>query len=168
VPITPVAGVVYNHDVLGLYERLNRFVEEVSKAVSSNVSITNAFDVARLESYLNAIDRYHTWVKSQPQLDLPETSPRAYQLRAAPDAFEIENEDMADVIRLLVLARDEIVNSQSSRLGSGLIGPDSARLTAAVGKARAFLNDYIVPTQPLDLPESSPAESISGPGRGGV
>lgn len=160
--------VVYNHDVVGIWDRINRFIEELSKSVSSNVSITNSFDITRLETYLNSIDRYHAWVKAQPQLDLPETSPRAYDLFPAPALPVIENEDTDDVIRMLVLARDEIVNSQSSRLGSGLIAPDSARLSAVISKARAFLVDYIIPTQPLDLPESSPAQVMSGSGRTGV
>lgn len=160
--------VVYNHDVVGIYERMNRFIEEISKAVSSNVSLTNEFDVARLRTYLDAIDRYHAWVTAQPQLDLPETSPRVYTLKDAPAEFEIENEDMDDMLRMLRVARDEITNSQSSRLGSGILSPDSRRLTASVAKARAFLDDYIVPTQPLDLPESSPAQILSGSGRTGV
>lgn len=162
------AMVVYNHDVVGLWDRINRFIEELSKSVSSNVSITNSFDIARLETYLNSIDRYHSWVKAQPQLDLPETSPRVYELFPAPVVPVIENEDTDDIIRMLLLARDEVVNSQSSRLGSGLIAPDSARLTAVISKARAFLIDYIIPTQPLDLPESSPAQIMSGAGRTGV
>ena len=160
--------VVYNHDIVGIYDRLNRFIEEVSKAVSSNVSLTNQFDILRLTTYLDATDRYHDWIKAQPQLDLPETSPKPYFLKDAPVEFEIENEDMDDMLRMLRLGRDEIVHSQSSRLGSGLIRQDSERLTAIIAKARTFLNDYIVPTQPLDFPESSPAQELSGAGRTGV
>lgn len=160
--------VVYNHDIVGIYDRLNRFIEEVSKAVSSNVSLTNQFDILRLTTYLDATDRYHAWIKAQPHLDLPETSPKPYVLKAPPIEFEIENEDMDDMLRMLRLGRDEIVHSQSSRLGSGLIRQDSERLTAIVAKARAFLADYIVPTQPLDFPESSPAQLLSGSGRTGV
>ena len=162
------ANIVYNMDVVGLYERINRFIEEVGKAVSSGVSLTNEFDIARLKTYLDAIDRYHAWVLAQPHLDLPETSPRVYTLKDPPAEVEIENEDMDDILRTFRLARDELINSQSSRLGAGLMKPDSVRLTAITAKARSFLLDYVEPTQPLDLPESSPAQLVSGPGRTGV
>jgi len=165
---TGPTSVVYNHDVVGLYERMNRFAEELARAASSSVSLTSSFDMARLSSYLDAIDRYHAWVTAQPQLDLPETSPREYALTPLAPLPTIENEDMSDVIRMLLLARDELINSQSARVGSGMIVHDTTRLTAVVAKARAFLKDYIEPTHPLDLPESSPAHPVSGPGRGGT
>jgi hypothetical protein len=159
----------YNHDVVGVWNRINRFAEEAQKAQSSNVSLTNSFDIARLKSYLDSIDRYHDWIKAQPQLDLPETTPRLYQLEDWVDAsLMIENDDLDDIVRMFFLARDEIVNSQSSRLGSGLLKPDSDRLTAVVAKARAFIMDYVEPTTPLDLPESSPLAPMSGSGRMGV
>lgn len=161
-------NVVYNMDVIGIYERLNRFIEEVTKAVSSNLSLTNEFDIGRLQSYLDSVDRYHAWIVAQPQMDLPETSPRAYTLKAPPPEIEIENEDMDDCLRQLRAARDEIINSQSARMPAGLIKPDSLRLTACIAKTRAFLADYVLPTQPLDLPESTPAQPMSGAGRTGA
>jgi hypothetical protein len=165
---TTGTNTVYNHDVVGFWNRLNRFASEVSLAVSSNVSLTNAFDITRLTSYLDAIDRFHDWVKAQPQLDLPETSPRQYELEPWEITMVIENEDMEDMLRLLILTRDEMVNSQSARLGSGILAPDSARVTALVAKARAFLTQYIIPTQPLDLPESSPTNLMTPAGKTGV
>ena len=165
---TAAPTVTYNHDVAGLWQRINRFIEEVQKSVSSGVSLTNEFDVQRLKTYLDAIDRYHSWIKAQPTLDLPETSPRQYVLTPPPADIVVENEDLADVLRLFSLVRDEVVNSQSSRLGSGILSPDSARLSSAVGKVRTFLLEYIIPTQPLDLPESSPADPMTGSGRTGI
>lgn len=164
----PANPIVYNHDIVGLWNRINRFAVEVSEAVSSNVSLTNQFDIDRLTAYLDAIDRFHDWVKAQPQLDLPETSPRVYTLEPWTVNTVIENEDMEDIVRMLLLVRDEVVNSQSARLGAGLMPPDSARLTAIVAKARAFLKDYIIPTQPLDLPETSPNDPMTPAGKTGV
>lgn len=159
---------VYNGDVVGLYNRINRFIEEAQKSVSADVSLTNSFDITRLNSYLDSVDRFQAWVVSQPLLDLPETSPRQYTLFPAIPAVEIENDDLDDIVRLLRLARDEMTNSQSARLSSGLIAPDSSRLTMIIAKTRKFLNDYIVPTQPLDLPESSPRDLMTGSGKIGV
>lgn len=161
-------GKVNNHDIVGLYNRINRFIIELQKSVSSQTSQVNEFDQERLARYLEAIDVYHSWVVDQPHLDLPETSPRDYELEDPPEVVETENESVNDVVRLLVLARDEVINSQSARDPANLNKFDSQRLTSAVAKARAFLENYIIPITPLDLPESSPQEETTGSGMTGV
>lgn len=168
-PVTAKSeGIVYNQDVLGLVNRINRFIEESIRSVSSGLSYLNEFDLGRLKAYLNAVDSYHAWIRSQPQLDMPETAPRGYPLESNPEMPDLENEDINDMVKLLVIARDELVNSQSARMGCSMVVQDSARLTAIIAKARAFLTDYVEAVQPLDLPESSPANPLSGSGRQGV
>lgn len=159
---------VYNHDVVGLYKRLNRFICELIGSQSSNVSMTNSFDMARMQTYLDSIDKYHDWVLGESQLDLPETKGLQYALDLPPVVPAIENEDLADLVRLFVLTRRELTNSQSARVGSGLpIKQDSARLRAITDKARKFLDSYMTPVQPLDLPVSSPMDAPTpAPDRG--
>ncbi len=159
---------VLNHDIVGLHARMNRFITEMYKSVSSTNSGYNSFDMARSLDYLNAIDQYHAWVVAQPQLDLPETHPRKYELETNAVVEDVENESVNDLIRLMVLTRDELTNSQSARNAAGLIGFDSIRLSATVSKARHFLTDYVQIIQPLDFPESSPQSAVSGPGRQGI
>lgn len=159
---------VYNHDVRGLHTRINRFIVELLKSGSSSVSQVSSFDQARLQSYLTAVKTYHAWVVGQPQLDLPETNPREYELDENPNIEVVENESVRDVIVLLELARDELVNSQSARNASGVIGFDSTRFLSVVDKAQAFLDTYIADVTPLDLPESSPMREVTGPGDTGV
>lgn len=165
-PACPVA--VYNHDVNGIYNRINRFIMEVVGSQSSGVSLTNTFDMARLASYLDSLDKYHDWVLSESQLDLPETKGMTYALELAPVVPPLENEDLEDFVRMFVLARREICNSQSARMGSGLpIKQDSIRLRALTDKARKFLLNYMTPVQPLDLPASSPLDGVTPqPGHG--
>lgn len=165
---TPTQAFVYNHDIIGFYTRLNRFLIELLKSQSSGVSQLNAFDQARLKAYLANVRGYHAWVTAQPQLDLPETSPRQWPLDEAPTIEIVENEEVNDIVRMLVLARDELTGSQSARLSSGLIKFDSDRFTAMVTKVEAFLDTYVNPLTPLDLPESSPDAAMSGPGKTGV
>ena len=160
--------VTYNHDVAGLQRRLNRFIVEMVKSVSNSGSMMNAWDQGRLETYLAAIRAYVAWIVGQPFLDLPETSPRMITLDANPDFGIIENESIIDVVRLLEIARDEIVNSQSSRQSSGLISFDESRVLGVISKIEAFVADYIKTVTPLDLPESSPMRDMSGPGRTGI
>lgn len=161
-------NVVNNHDVVGLYNRINDFMVELIKSVSSQGSQMNEFDQVRLGSYLDAVDSYHSWVVSQPHLDLPETSPTEYTLRSFVEIPLVENESINDIIRMMTAMRGELINSQSARQAAGLIGFDSERLTAITEKARTFLVSYIGAVTPLDLPESSPEIESSGAGRTGI
>lgn len=161
-------AITYNHDIAGFWRRINRFIVELHRSVSSAGSQMNEYDQQRLNTYLEAIRAYHQWVLDQPQLDLPETHPREIDLEE-PDTNEpVENESVRDVIVMMELARDELVNGQSSRAGSGLNPFDSARLIALVEKSQNFLDNYIAEITPLDLPESSPMRAMTEPGKRGV
>ena len=162
------AKFVYNQDVAGLHARINRFIEEMSSSVSSDVSLFSLFDQTRLLSYTGAVKKYHDWVMSQPQMDLPETHPREYTLKANPVVPDLENESVKDVIRMLEVARDEVINSQSARMPTGLISFDSARIMAVVTKVEKFITDYVKVADPLDLPESSPDAPMTPAGKTGV
>lgn len=160
-------GYVYNHDVLGIVRRVNRFIAELLKSASGGVSYLNSHDVARLRSYLAASTAYLTWVKSQPQLDLPETHPQQYEVPEAPTAVDLENDDITDIVNLWTKMRDELVNSQSARLPSSLVHHDVVRVEAILEKIVQFLA-YVEQTSPLDLPESSPRAEMHPGGRTGV
>jgi hypothetical protein len=163
-----MAAFVYNHDVAGLQRRINRFIEEFAKSQSSPWSEVLAHDFNRAKSYLNALRAYKAWVVAQPQLDLPETHPRQHVLEENPAIPEIENESVRDLVVLFELLRDELINGQSARIGSGLIAFDAIRFDAVVTKTEAFLDDYVAPATPLDLPETSPMKAITPPGATGV
>ena len=161
-------AITYNTDVYGLVRRINRFIEEVVKSQSSGVSKTSQFDVSRMRSYIAAMRAYLAWVVGQPELDLPETGPRSVTLPASPVIPLIENESLYDVAILFELARDELANSQSSRLSSNLIGFDASRFTSILDKATKFIDDYVTLIDPLDLPETSPSKEMPVQGKVGV
>ena len=158
----------YNHDIVGLWNRMNKFIHECMKSQSSNVSQTNRFDIERAKSYLAALRTYHDHVQAAPELDLPETTPRLYELREAPAVVDMENESLADICRLLELGRDELISSASSRLGAKLISFDSIRFLQIVEKCERFMTDYVEVATPLDLPDSSPRAAMTGAGRVGI
>lgn len=164
----PVTAITYNTDIFGLVRRINRFIVEIVKSQSSNVSVTQPFDTTRAMSYLNAVTSYQAWVTSEPLLDLPETAPQSVNLPADPDLPLIENESLYDLAMMLTLARDELKNSQSSRLATNLMKFDNDRLTAIMTKCKNFVQNYISAVDPLDLPESSPMDPMSGSGHTGV
>jgi hypothetical protein len=159
---------VYNHDVAGIHARVNRFLTEMALSQSNGTSQVIAYDQARLQSYIAAIRTYKQWVLDQPLLDLPETHPTKYPLDPDPTLPEIENESIRDVLRMLLLAREELVNGQSARMSSGLIKFDDARFSAVIDKVENFLKNYIATTTPLDFPESSPMDPMAPAGKIGV
>lgn len=159
-----MAVVVYNHDVKGIHDRLNRFIVEMNRAASANVSAFSAHDNKRLRSYISAIRTYLDWVMSQPLLDLPESSPREYALDKEPELVVSENEAVNDIVRMLLLARDEIAASQSARMPCSLTAPDVGRFQAVIDKVELFLDKYVENHQPLDLPETAPMTTMAPAG----
>lgn len=165
----PIAATTtYNTDIFGLVRRINRFILEMAHSQSSGVSRTISFDVVRAKSYIKAVRVYLAWVVAQPEIDLPETGPTSVPLPPNPALPLMENESTYDLCVLMELARDELANSQSSRLSSNLLEFDSFRLKAILDKADAFIVNYVTAVDPLDQPETSPMVPMTGPGRVGV
>lgn len=159
---------VYNQDIAGIHSRINRFIEELIRSVSSASSGMNPFDQNRLTQYILVLRTYVQHVASLPFMDLPETHPREYKLRANPEIPDIESDDIRDLVRMMEVARDELANSQSARDATGLKSFDQIRLLAIVDKIQNFLTNYVAVATPVDLPESSPLAAMTAPGRGGV
>ena len=160
--------IVNNLDVAGVIRRLRRFKMETVKSASSALAAVSGADFDRAKSYLNAVSVYMDWIVSQPQLDLPETSPKVIDLGEG-EAFAMpENESLVDLCALYDAMEVEIANSQSARMSTGIISHDEDRIRAIIEKMTAFLDGYVSKVLPLDVPESSPARVSTGPGKGGV
>ena len=161
------ATLTYNIDVHSIVRRYNRILEEIARSQSSGVSFTNPFDVNRIASYVVAMRNFQNFVVSQPLLDCPETGPTELPLPANPQMPVLENESMMDVINLVEIARDEIANSQSSRMPTNLLKFDKDRQDSYLAKIEQLMM-YVASSEPLDLPESSPMQDVTGQGRQGV
>ena len=159
---------VYNLDVTYLADKIARYAGEVQMSVSSNVAFVNEFDMGRLQAYLDDIDAAIAYVTAQPQLDLPESHPMMNAIQPFPAMRDMESDEWDHVIRLMRSGYIELVNSQSSRLGAGLMPFDARRVSSLVAKTRAWLNDYVSKRSPMDLPETSPQQSMSPAGKLGV
>lgn len=166
-PDTTVVSIT-NHDIVFLVRHLDRFIEELMRSASAGVSGMIDADKKRLGTYIKAIRAALAWAQSTPQLDLPKTHPRQYELEPYPIVPELENDALSLAITLFESARIELVNSASARLASRLQSFDAERLTAVVDKIESLLVDYIDKAAPIDLPESSPQEAPVAPGRLGV
>lgn len=159
---------VLNHDIASLVKRLRRFKKEMVKSVSSNVSAVGEHDLKRLNSYLEAIKAFKNWMISQPSLDMPETSPREIDLGVDGLVFDMENDDLGIIVDLMNTIEMELVNSQSSRIATGLIQHDSLRFDTYVSKIEKFLTDFVATNNPLDLPETAPSAAVTGAGSTGI
>lgn len=160
---------VLNHDVSWLHNKINRIIYELYKSVSSSTaSGMNEFDQARLQSYIVNLRGAIDHIVGQPQLDLPETHPKTYELKPSPATEPVDDDDVTHCIEMLQLCRDETNNSVSARQPSGLNTFDETRARAVLDKAENFLNNYISVVTPIDMPESAPREVVSGPGRTGI
>lgn len=164
---TVASATTFNTDVASIVRRYNRMIVETLKSQSSGVSLTLPFDVDRMRSYIAAMNAYQSFVVSQPLLDCPETGPTEIPLQASPATPQIENESGADIIQMIEIARDELANSQSSRMPTNMLVFDYNRQKSYLTKLSALL-DYVGTSEPLDLPESSPTEAVSGKGNVGV
>jgi hypothetical protein len=157
-----------NTDIFSLVRRINRFIVEVLKSQSSGISQTMPFDVARVKSYTASLRSFIAWIVAQPLLDLPETGPQWINLPKSPEIPNMENESAYDICVLFELLRDELANSQSARLSTNMMQFDHNRAQALIQKIDNLVDQYIAIAEPLDLPESSPSQLMTGPGSQGI
>lgn len=156
---------VYNLDVVTVYNKYNRFIEEVQKSNSANASDSKKPDVIRLKSYVVDLKTFLDHVASKPEMDAPETNPKPYALREPVTLLDIENESCAHICRHLEMARDEIAVSQTARNSSGIIHFDYKRQVEYLTKIDFFVTDYVEKIEALDLPDSSPRSPVQGLGK---
>lgn len=158
---------VQNHDIVGMIRLMRRFEKELEKAVSSGVSELSKFDLDRLVSYVSALKKFKAFSVTQPELDLPESSPMEIELGDLEPLKDVENDNIAYLLNFFRVFKIELVNSQSARRSAGLIEHDSTRFDSYVAKVEEYIK-YIGDTSPLDLPESSPMVEVSGSGNLGI
>ena len=159
---------VYNSDIVHLWQSMNRVKEEVIKSQSASYGDVLPADITRWHKYLDSFDTYRSWVLSQPLLDNPESHPKTYEL---PDEYvppQVDNESCNTFATMLTTAMEELSNSQSARIGTGLNAHDAFRQETYVKKMRSFLIEYVQVVEPLDLPESTPRLPQVPTGKKGV
>jgi len=157
-------AIVLNHDIAGVCRRINHFIIELQFSVSGGVAEVTPFDQERLQSYLSAVRSYRDWVIAQPQLDLSKTHPRNIEVGPDPETDDVENESVRDIVYMLELCRDELVKSPSASMPAGFNVFDDKRAMALITKVQNFLDKYVKVVTPLDLPESTPVQPLTGPG----
>lgn len=159
---------ILNHDLENFIRRERRYKKELIKSVSSNVSDFNVHDQARFVKYINSLIFFLDWMTKQDLLDLPESSPYIIEVEDLTKAMDMENDDVALLVRLFEVLELEVVNSGSARQSNGLQVFDKTRIMAVITKVINFMTDYVAKTNPIDLPESSPMHELTGHGEQGI
>jgi len=157
---------VLNQDVAGLAERTDEVVFELLHAQSANLTDMRPFDRTRIDEYNGMLNRYAAWLVDAPDVDLPETHPRAYAIKYISEevSVEVENKAIRDLVRMYQAIITELTNSQSARAANGLTVHDKRRFDLLMQKIQKFLSEYVDETQPLDMPESAPSSDAVGQG----
>ena len=163
-----VADVTLNTDIAQLVRRIDRIIKEMQHGQSANVTMTLAADKERIEKYVKDLNTQVDTVNGMGIPDVPETMPEVIQMRAAPEDIEVTNDDYAAVIDQFFVLRGEMISSQSSRLGGGLLPPDYKRAKALLARIDTLFNQFIPAVDPGDYPESTPDVALVGHGLRGI
>lgn len=143
-------------------------LSELYKSQSANVNAVIDADKIRIKQYVSAMRTLLGYIAAKPDLDLPETNPMKFPLRAEVPEQDIENEPLSHLCRLIRVGMRELVASQSSRFSSGMFDPDRVRYLGVIAKIEKHVEQFINLELPLDFVESSPRAPINGPGLGGI
>ena len=163
-----LATTTYNRNILVLYSKANRYIEELHKSNSANASAMDEHDVNRIKVYINTLKGYMAYVKAQPHPDLVEVHPRVRNLVAPYELAPIENEACMEACWIMEEFRDELANSQSAREHSGLLFFDLDRAVALLEKLETFIDNYAADLLPVDRPRSSPKYAMAPAGKKGI
>ena len=157
-----------NVDIANLWRILNRLIFEAQHSQSAGVTFTIEADLKRLGKNLSDLRMRLDNVKERGIPDNPETQPATITLLNDPPDVDFENDDLKSVVQDAYVMRDELVGSQSSRLGGGLIPQDLERAYAMHDRIMLTFGKFVPSTDPKDNPESTPSVAMVGAGRTGI
>lgn len=158
----------FNIDIVGIANRICRFIEEIQSFASGNVGEVYPADMTRLKSYVDGLRTYHNTIQQLDRMDYVETNADLEPLRPLPEKIELENESLNDVNNLLRRQYMELTHSASSRDSSKLNKYDSARFIQSCDRMTALILNYIEVVTPLDMPNSSPRAAAVPEGKTGI
>jgi len=161
-----VVMVTCNTDIYNLVNRINRIIFEMQHSQSAGVTNTIPSDQRRITKYLSDLRTQVNGTNERGIPDYSKTHPEQIALKDLPEK-EIENDDNKGVIDSLYIMRDELVGSQSSRLGGGLLPFDYDKAVEALNRLDHMFGLFIPAISPVDNPESVPSVPLTGHGMQG-
>jgi len=147
--------------ICSVLERCDSIIKNVLLLPSASVNAFNPDDDNRIKSYNKELREYVAWVNTQPLLDLPHCHPQEWvlDLVATETSRHIQNRSMRDLARLYASIMKELGESDSARMGSGIVAHDLIRFTKIMDQVDNLMK-FMRDNQPLDKPESMPHAPI--------
>jgi len=161
-------GITLNSDIANLVRRVDRTIAELQHSQSANVTFLTDKDRLRFDRKTQDINTQLDTVHNMGIPDVPESMPDEIVLREPPPELDITNDDLLSVIMQYYVLRDEMTNSQSSRLGGGLINFDYERAKALMVRIETIGSKFTLAVDPVDNPETTPDVELVARGMRGV
>ncbi len=161
-------AVVLNEDVYTILEDLKQYADECYNSNSANTNSVNEHDQGRIEDMIDALEGLHVHVQAQPYPDYVDVNEDGYIFTPWEELPNVENNMINHLRRVFNRTHQQLANSQSARAMAKLIDPDSQRLSSNLIKCRNYLENYIKPFSPLDLPETTPKNARVPEGKRGI
>lgn len=138
-----------------------RITQELTKNQSSRVTAFSPDDKERIDSYyaelFQVIDRVGDSIMDFHGLIFwPLTDIRDVQA-------SVENETVNAALAYLLNADFNLRISQSARLNDGFLESDKKDLVEAVVKSKTMIDQFVVSSNPMDMPQSNPRRSVVQP-----
>jgi hypothetical protein len=145
---------VQNINTAQIADRLAAYIAENAGCQSKDLPNLSAADLARVVSYVDAIEAHVDYAENAPVLDMPHLDPKIIDLNPLPDEAEFENPFVTHLDRLFRAFHIEVVNGNSSRQVSGIDSNDLARWRTYIANIRGYISGPIASINPGDLPET--------------
>ena len=156
---------VRNLHARSVIERADASIVNALKCESANSQQLKPHDERRLRSYVAELSEYLDWVASRPLLDLPKSHPNKMVLDyvGQDENRHIQNRSLRDFAALFEAIIIETAESETAMLASGFQPYDLTRVRALLEQAKQLI-DFMVASEPVDKPESSPHAPEVEPG----
>ena len=169
-PVFALPTFTYNVDIIPLLDLVGRMVTELEESASADIATMLAADKARMLSWLAATSAWVDFATSQPEMDFPKTAGVAkWSLEGLTPVGAVQNPDVENLARILLIIHSEIANSESARGSQGIVAADAVRWRSYILKAQNYINIYMVAAKaPLDMPATSALDPTAMPATGNL
>jgi hypothetical protein len=150
--------IVNNMDVVGTVERLDRYCYDILRFESSRQNVITEFDLARIRTYIDASRIYVDTLNNAPSTDNPFSYPGQYTIVYLTKDYnfaETKNKAIRDIVRMWVNTWVNMSRSESADRSNGFSPFDVTRFNLNMDRMTYYLDQYVIESLPLDLPESS-------------
>lgn len=164
---------VYNWECAGMIRRVNAVIIELAESQSAASNQFYPADLIRVkDQYIPMLRRYRDNMVATPLMDFPKTHPDStFPVDRINNRYvndTMQNNSIIDMVRMLELLRDSLAHSDTARSSSSIVSHDKVRFDAVIDRLELFVDEYVVPTQPIDMPESGPAALMPKAGVTGI